>query len=144
MPTEPLTDELLQQLLQSATPEAYLAQADLPERSLPDYLFALLNEKNLHRADVIRASGLNATFAYQVFQGTRRIGRDHAIMLAFGLGCTLVETQRLLRLAGVSELWCKVRRDAIIIYCVDRGMTREECDDELFRLGEPTLLPLEG
>lgn len=140
MPTEPLTDELLEQLLASATPEAYLAQAKLPGRTLSSYLGELLAERGLRRADVIRASGLNATFAYQVFQGTRHIGRDHAIMLAFGMECSLQEAQRLLRLAGVSELWCKDRRDAIIIFCLSRGMTRAQCDDELYRLGEKTLL----
>ncbi|WP_423734817.1 hypothetical protein [Bifidobacterium primatium] len=51
---------------------------------------------------------------YDVFAGKRRPGRDHAIKLAFGLGCDLRETQRLLRLAGVSELWCKQRRDVIV------------------------------
>lgn len=61
-------------------------------------------------------------------------------MLAFGLGCSLRETQRLLRLAGVSELWPKTRRDAIIIWCVNNGKTMQECDDELWRLGEKTLL----
>ena len=61
-------------------------------------------------------------------------------MLAFGLHCDLRQTQRLLRLAGVSELWCKQRRDAILIWCIDRGCTREQADDELFRLGEKTLL----
>lgn len=144
MTTEPLTDELLQRLLASTSPEAYLSQVALPARSLADYAHQLLNEKGLRRAEVIRTSGLNATHAYQVFQGTRSIGRDHAIMLAFGLRCTLQEAQRLLRLAGVSELWCKVRRDAIIIYCMDQGLTREQCDDELYRLGEDTLLPPEA
>ena len=141
---EPLTDELLEQLLASASPEAYLAATELPDRTLSTYLHDLLDGHGLTRADVIRASGLNGTFAYDVFQGKRGIGRDNAIMLAFGLGCTLQETQRLLRLAGVAELWCKVRRDAIIIFCVEHGYTRTQCDDELFRLGENTLLPQEG
>lgn len=140
MKQETLTDELLEKLLASATPEAYLDSVTLPDRTLADYAHELLEARGLTRAAVIRASGLNATFAYQVFQGERGIGRDHTIMLAFGLGCSLVETQRLLRLAGVSELWCKVRRDAIIIHCVDHGMTRAQCDDELYRLGEPTLV----
>jgi hypothetical protein len=61
-------------------------------------------------------------------------------MLAFGLDCTLREGQRLLRLAGVSELWCKQRRDAIIIFCMEHGYSRTEADDELWRLGEKTLL----
>lgn len=136
----PLTEELLERLLASATPEAYLAANEVDDRDLSGYLHELLAQKGLGRADVIRGSGLNATFCYQVFQGTRRIGRDNAIMLAFGLRCTLREAQRLLRHAGVSELWCRMRRDAIIIHCLDAGLTREQCDDELFRLGEPTLL----
>ena len=83
------------------------------------------------------------TFGYQAFSGERNLGRDNAIMMAFGLHCTLQETQRLLRLAGASELWPKVPRDAIIIFCLEHGMTRVQCDDELYRLGEPTLLSAE-
>lgn len=143
-PEERLTEELLEQLLASATPEAYLADAPTEDRSLAEFLTALLAEKGLKRSDVIRAAGINATFGYQIFQGTRKPGRDSAIMLAFGLGCDLRETQRLLRLAGVSELWCKIRRDAILIFAVEHGFTREQADDELWRLGEKTLLSEEG
>jgi hypothetical protein len=143
MAEERLTDELLDQLLASASPDAYLAQNELPDRTLADYLHALLEEKGLKRSDVFRAAGITTTFGYQAFQGTRNLGRDNAIMLAFGLQCTLREAQRLLRLAGVSELWPKVRRDAIIIYCISQGMLRTECDDELYRLGEKTLLSAE-
>lgn len=35
-----------------------------------------------------------------------------------------IETQRLLRLAGVSELYCRRRRDAIIIWCLRQGRDR--------------------
>lgn len=61
-------------------------------------------------------------------------------MLALGIGCTLRETQRLLRLDSVAELWCKDRRDAIVIWCIEHGMRRACTDDELYRLGERTLL----
>lgn len=87
----------------------------------------------------MRASGLHPTVVYDIFAGKSLPGRDNAIMLAFGLQCTLIETQRLLRLASVSELWPKVRRDAIILWCVDHGMTREQCDDQLWDRGEKTL-----
>ena len=91
----------------------------------------------LKKSQVIRASGLNPTFCYQIFEGARRPGRDSAIMLAFGLGCSLVEA---LRLAGASELWSRNRRDAIIIFCLEHGMDRAQTDDELWRLGEKTLI----
>lgn len=51
-----------------------------------------------------------------------------------------IETQRLLRLAGVSELYCRRRRDAIIIWCLRQGRDRDATDDELYRMNEPMLL----
>lgn len=143
-PQELLTEELLERLLASASPEAYLAEGTTDNRSLAEYLQDLLAEKHLRRADVVHASAVNATFVYQIFSGQRRVSRDTAIKLALGLGCTLRETQRLLRHAGMSELWCKNRRDAIIIHCINHGLDRAETDDELYRLGEQTLVSREG
>lgn len=137
---ERITEELLERLLNASSPEAYLAQGDTVDRTLSDYLNQLLASRGLRRSAVARSSGINPTVVYDIFAGKSRPGRDHAIMLALGLRCTLKECQRLLRLAGVAELWCKVRRDAIVIWCVEHGLTRVETDDELYRLGEKTLL----
>lgn len=135
-----LTDELLSMLLESASPEAYLSEVRVEERQLSDYLQELLKTHGVARSEVIRASGMNATYCYQVFQGTRHPSRDNVLMIAFGMGCTLEETQRMLRFAGHNELWCKVRRDAVLIFCLEHHMSRVACDDELWRLGEKTLL----
>ena len=94
----------------------------------------------MNRSTLARESGLNATVVYDIFAGKSRPGRDHAIMLSIGLNCDLRETQRLLRLAGVSELWCKQRRDAIIIWCIEHSFDLAATDNELQRLGERPLL----
>lgn len=140
MAEERLTEDLLARLLAAASPQAYLDEGATLDRTLPDYLHELLADKGMRRADVVRASGLNPTVVYDIFAGKSRPGRDNAIMLAFGLRCTLREAQRLLRLAGVAELWPKVRRDAVVAWCMDRGLSRTACDDELWRFGEKTLL----
>lgn len=137
---ERLTEDLLERLLVVATPEDYLESEGIGTRELVDYLQECLEAAGLKRADVVRGSGINSTVVYDIFAGKSRPRRNHAIMLAFGLHCDLRQTQRLLRLAGVSELWCKQRRDAILIWCIEHGLTRAESDDELFRLGEKTLL----
>ena len=139
-PTEHLTEELLERLLASRSVDSYLENAETPDRSLSDYLFELLDKRKLKRADVMRGSGLNGTVVYDIFSGKSRPGHDHAVMLALGLKANLRETQRILRLAGVAELWCKHRRDAVLIWCIEHGLTRAETDDELYRLGEKTLL----
>ncbi len=136
---ERLTEDLLARLLAAPNPDSYLGEGLTLQRSLADYLHELLAAKGLKRADV---SGLGIEFhgCLRCVLGQSRLGRDNALMVAFGLGCSLRETQRLLKLAGAAELYPKVRRDAIIIWCIDRGMSREACDDELWRFGEKTLL----
>lgn len=137
---ERLTEDLLERLLAASRPEDFLDAEGVGTRELVDYLWELLRASGLTRADVVRDSGINSTVVYDIFAGKSRPRRNHAIMLAFGLHCDLRQTQRLLRLADVAELWCKQRRDAILIWCIENGLTREEADDELFRLGEKTLL----
>nr|WP_226847333.1 helix-turn-helix transcriptional regulator [Bifidobacterium lemurum] len=137
---EHLTEELLDRLLASSNVETYLEEEHVTDRKLTDYLYEIMDERGLKRADVVRDSGLNPTVVYDIFSGKSRPGRDNAIMLSFGLNCSLRQTQRLLRLAGVSELWCKQRRDAILIWCVHQGFDRTAADDELRRMGEKPLL----
>ena len=144
MAEERLTDELLEQLLASATPEAYLTETGIEDRSFADYLNELLAAKNLKKSQVIREAGFDSTYGYQFFSGERtKPARDYVIQLAFGLRCSLVEAQRLLRRAGVSELWAKVPRDAVIIYALEHGYSRAQADDDLFRLGFETLVKAE-
>lgn len=140
MTVERLTEDLLERLLTADSPEEYLDCDYLVDQEFADYLEQLRRQRGLKKADVIRASALNGTFVYDMFSGKSRPGRNNAIMLAFGLRCSLRETQRLLRLVGVSELWPKNRRDAIIIWCINQGDDLVACDEELWRLGEETLL----
>lgn len=136
---EPLTEELLAELLAAPDPAAFTDAHDLAHRDLATYLNELLLVKDRRRVEVVRAAELNETFGYQIFKGQRGAGRDTVLRLAIALGCDLVETRRLLQAAGVNELYCKDRRDAIIIFCIDRGYSLRHVDDELYRLGERTL-----
>ena len=93
MTGERLTEDLLARLLAAPTPDDYLDEGLTLKCSLADYLHEMLADKGLKRADVYRASGLNSTVVYDAFAGKSRLGRDNALMVAFGLGCSLRETQ---------------------------------------------------
>ena len=135
-----LTDDLLRELIASSDPSEYLASNEAHALNLSYLLADLLAEKHLRKSDCIRRSGLNETFAYQIFSGDRHPGRDKALQLAFAFPLDLKETNRLLKYAGVNELYCRDRRDAIIIFCVTHGYTLQQTDDELYRFGEKTIL----
>lgn len=123
---EPLTEELLNELLSSPDPNSFLSSANPSRRSLAEYLQQLLDEKRLERSKVVREAGLNDTFGYQIVKGTRKASRDKVLQLAFAMQLGLRETDRLLQAAGANELYCKNRRDAIIIFAVQKGYTLQK------------------
>ena len=55
------------------------------------------------------------------------------------MGCTLREANRLLKAGGVNELYCKNRRDAIIIFSLSQGASLQQAEEDLYRFGEATL-----
>lgn len=136
---EPLTDELLDELLSAPDPHSFAKEHHISTRTLPDYLQQLLDEHDLVRADIIREAGLNETFGYQIFMGQRGASRNKVLQLAFAMGCTLREANRFLQAAGANELYCKNRRDAIIIFCLDHGYGLRKTDEELYRFNEDTI-----
>lgn len=79
IPEEHLTEELLDRLLASASIEQYLDEGLVSARTLTDYLFDRMEAHDLRRADVVRASGLNATVVYDIFSGKSRPGRDFVL-----------------------------------------------------------------
>ncbi|MDY3980064.1 XRE family transcriptional regulator [Paraeggerthella sp. LCP19S3_G8] len=100
---EPLTEELLEELLEAPDPIRFAEENHIATRSLSDYLEQLLDEKGLERARVVR------------------------------------EANRLLQAAGSNGLYCKNRRDAIVIFCLERGHSLQKTDEELYRFGEETI-----
>ena len=136
---EPLTEELLAELLSASDPAKFADAHRITDRKLDEYLDSLLDTKGLRRAEVVKRAGLNETFGYQIFKGQRHPSRDKVLQIAFAMGLDLRETNRLLQAAGANGLYCKNRRDAIIIFCLTHGCSLPETDDELYRFGEETI-----
>ena len=129
----------MDELLESPNFGLFDSANDLQTPSLSDYLQHLLTVHGMSRAAAIRAAGMNETFGWQVFKGERGCGRNKALALAFSLHASLRETNRLLQAAGHNVLYCKNRRDAIIIFCLNKGYTLQKADDALYDFNEETI-----
>ena len=136
---EPLTEELLEQLLAAPDPARFASDNKVGARTLSEYLQQLLDEKGLERPAVVREAGINDTYGYQIFMGQRNPERNKVLQLAFAMKCTLREANRMLKVSGANELYCKNRRDAIIIFCLDKGYSLLHTNEELYRFGEDTI-----
>ena len=136
---EPMTEDLLNELLDSPDPAAFASKHKLACRNLPEYLQQLLDERGLRRPEVVCQAGINPTFGYQIFVGQRNPSRNKLLQLAVAMKLSLRETNRLLQAGGCNELYCKNRRDAIIIFCIDHGETLQTADEQLYAFHEDTI-----
>jgi hypothetical protein len=88
---------------------------------------------------IIKGTAIERTYGHQLFNGTRNPSRDKVIQLAFGFGFNVEDTQKLLKHAQKSELYPRIKRDAVILYCLSHHRNILEAQDFLQRL-ELTLL----
>ena len=102
---EPLTEDMLTELLEAPDPARFIDRAEVGRCDLAGYLNQLLEEHGLKRAAVVRVAGINETFGYQIFTGARKASRDNLLKIAFALGASLRETNRLLQAGGANELY---------------------------------------
>ena len=126
-----------------AKPSASEARAACDEdgQSLAGWLGGTIAQRGLVRNEVIRASRLNQTFAYQIMAGTRHASRDKLIQLAFGLRLRLDEASELLVRGGANPLSPSCGRDVVVAWSLEHGRSVAECDDALWAAGEQTLMP---
>lgn len=117
-----------------------LARAQLDGRSFSAWVREAMTSLSLKRNDVVHASCLNQTFAYQIIAGTRRPSRDKLIQLAFGMGFGIDEACELLERGGTNALRSSCRRDVVIAFALDRGLGVHGCDDLLWSVGERTIV----
>jgi len=103
------------------------------------HLGRLCEQRGLLPAHVIQRSGIERTFGHQIFNGRRAPSRDKVIQLAFGFGMDYDEAQTLLKIARKSALYPKIRRDAVIIYALDRDLSVIDLQDTLSELSLPVL-----
>ena len=115
------TDTLLRRLFRTKNLNSFLRrnEAHLLPADFQMLLRSFCDERGLVPERVILAAQIDRTYGHQIFNGTRRPSRDKVLQLAFGMGLTLEETQRLLQSAGKSLLYPRLKRDAILIYCLN-------------------------
>jgi transcriptional regulator with XRE-family HTH domain len=108
--------------------------------TIPSYLTELLQVHGYTIAQVIQRANLSKSFVYQIFSGARVPNRDILIRIAFAIKLNLEETQRLLTISCRGALYPRIRRDAAIIFCLQKRCTLEQTSELLEEIGEMPLV----
>lgn len=106
--------------------EAYMQPADFCSM-----LKSICQQRKLVPERIILQSQIDRTYGHQLFNGTRRPSRDKVLQLAFGMELDVGETQKLLRAADKSALYPRLKRDAVILYCLQKGYSISDVQEEL-------------
>ena len=114
------TDELLALLFKERNLEHFLQRNESAYLtvSFSDYLNAWCKKRLEVPEQVIRRANLEKSYGHQLFSGKRNPSRDTVLLLAFAMEADLTQAQEMLRIAGRSLLYPRIKRDAAIIYCL--------------------------
>ena len=135
------TNTLMKRLFKAADLDAYLEGNESYLQS-PDFSTLLqqyCQTRKMLPAHVIELSQIERTYGHQLFNGTRRPSRDKVLQLALGMGLNVDETQRLLRAAGKSQLYPRLKRDAVILYGLQKKLPILAVQESLTKYGQTLL-----
>ncbi len=99
----------------------------------------LLQQHKLKRSEVIRRSGLERTYGYQLLNGRKQPGRDKILALSIAAGFSLQEVQQLLKRSKEGALYPRSSRDAVLIYGIEHHLDVLRVNEMLADTGEPLL-----
>lgn len=136
------TCELLELLKNTANIETYMdtSSEDLIEKiPLSDYLNTLIEERGLKKSTIINQSGLDRSYAYQIFDGQRMPTRDKVLALCLSMKLGSKETQQLLKYTGYPLLYAKFKQDSIILFGLEHALSVLEVNELLYELKEAVL-----
>ena len=108
-------------------------------KNFPDYFRSLDSVQKMESSELIRKSGLERSYYYQVMKGTRSPGRDKVLRLCLAAGLSLRETTRALELSGNAPLYPKNRRDIILTVSVNQSASVDDANLLLYKYGEEPL-----
>ena len=135
------TDGLQQELMDSTDLSQFLSrnQEQFVDKSVAELLNHLFEKKYISKAALAKQAGMSEIYLHQIFAGRRTPSRNRLLCLCYGLEASIEETQELLRLCGMAELYPKLKRDAIIYYGLLHKLDLFVINDKLFDENEDTL-----
>jgi hypothetical protein len=140
------TQELLRMIQSSSSLDTLLDgyYDNTRDPGLAVYLEEMLSAHSCTIPQVVRQTVLSKSYVYQIFNGSRCPDRDSLLKIAFAMELTCEETQRLLTISQRGLLYPKVRRDAAIIFCLQKKCTLMDTSELLESIGEISLFKRDG
>jgi|GEM_PF-938594 len=105
------------------------------EMTIGEYIAAEIERRSLTKSKVIKLSGINKRFFFDILSGKKTPSRRYIIRIFLALGLDLNDVQWYLRAADYPQLYVRNKRDAVIVYCINHKLSVGECNKMLNNVG---------
>ena len=113
------TNQLLKTIQETKSDGLNTLMQSLDNLTFSEYLNHILDAKHMSKAQVLSKTTIQRNYGYQIFDGSKVPNKDKVIQLSLGFGLDLRVTNNLLSLSNNGMLYPKVKRDALLIYCIE-------------------------
>lgn len=135
------TQRLLQNIEHASTLSEALRFVERENRPTPFHV--LLSEamasRGLTPQQLATLIDVERSTLYRLLSGERLTTRNVLVRIALVLRLTPERTQLLLRSGQRAELYALVRRDALMLFCMNHSFTLAQTEDALLQNGEASL-----
>lgn len=92
-------------------------------RPFSEYIKNYSAQKKILLQDIIARANFSEGYGYKILSETKKTRkRDVILRITLALRMSLEETQKALKLYGMSPLYSRIPRDALLISCISQGM----------------------
>lgn len=125
------TNQLLKTIQQTKSDSLHHLMESLDNLTFPEYLKHIIEIKHVSKAQVLSKTTIQRNYGYQIFDGSKIPNKDKVVQLSLALGLDLHVTNNLLSLSNNGMLYPKVKRDALLIYCIENQKSIFETNELL-------------
>ena len=101
-----------------------------------EFLNDLIINSSMRKSEIIKKSDFDTVYFYQILSGKKTPSRDKLLRILIAMKVSFKNCQLMLRLYGHSQLYPRLSRDSIIIYCINNGLPLDKVQQELSAAGE--------
>ena len=124
------TEELLKTIQSCKNYQDFISESRqelISVRKLGEAFQEILTQKKLKKSDVIRNSGIDRGYAYDILS-------DKVLLLCLGASFSFEEVQTLLKQTGYPMLYARIARDSAIIFAFRHHMSPIDTNELLYEL----------
>lgn len=125
------TTQLLKTIQETKSDALQVLMDNLDNLTFQEYLKQILDIQHFTKAQVLSKTSIQRNYGYQIFDGSKVPNKDKVIQIALALHLDLHITNNLLSLSDNGMLYPKIKRDALIIYCIENTKSVYECNELL-------------